>query len=136
MKSITLFCLAFFLLCVVSANGQNIQTDNVKWNASGLTDLNANVTTTNECHFITTGKQVDWVQAKGSYVNSFTVLSTSGTWPELVKFGSVVFSVKSDVLTGTITFARDNNGISIKLVLAGGTFPINILYTVTTIEKL
>jgi len=131
----------FVLLCCIefafAAHAQNIQTDKIQWNATGFTDLNHNTVVNNApCQFISTGNQIDWVQGDGSYVNSFAVLTTSGTWPDLSKSGSIILSVKADVLTGDITLSRDSNGITIKLVLAGGTNPINIVYAISMIEKL
>jgi|GEM_PF-2371136 hypothetical protein len=131
--------LLFICLVVptVTTQAQNIQTDKIQWNATSLNDLNHNtVVASAPCQFVTTGSQIDWIQGNGSYVNSFTIISTSGTWSDLTKSGSVVSSVKSNSLTGQITVARDNNGITIKLVLSGGTNPIGILYTISTFEKL
>jgi len=116
--------------------GQNLLTDNILWTATTLSDLNHNTTVNAPCQFKTMGAQIDWIQGNGSYITSFSVQNTSGAWPDVSKSGSVIFSVTSDGLTGNMTWTRDSSGLSVKLVLSGGTDPINILYTISTFQKL
>lgn len=129
--------LMFFVMAAIpSAAAQNILTDKIQWNATNCTDLNSNAVVNTPCQIITNGdRTVDWVQQDGGYVNTFSVTRASGAWTDLSQSGSIAYTIELDSLTGEITFSKDNDGITIKLVLTGGTYPINILYKVSTIEK-
>lgn len=126
----------FVMAAIASAEAQNILTDKIEWNATNCTDLNSNTVVNTSSRIITSGdRTVDWVQQDGGYVNTFSVTRASGAWTDLSQSGSIAYAIERDSLTGEITFSRDHNGITIKLVLTGGTYPINILYKVSTIEK-
>lgn len=129
--------LMFFVMsAILSAKAQNILTDKIQWNATNCTDLNSNTVVNRSSQIITNGdRTVDWVQQDGGYVNTFSVTYASGAWTDLSQSGSIAYAIERDSLTGEITFSKDNDGITIKLVLMGGTYPINILYKVSTIER-
>jgi hypothetical protein len=139
-KILNRLIIAFGCLAIaINSFGQSsiIKTDQIQWNATGFTDLVHNTLVANTpCQFKTSSTQIDWIQGNGSYVNSFSIIGTSGTWVDLTQAGSIAMSVSGSGLTGTITFSRDQNGITIKVELSGGTDSISNLYTISTFEKL
>lgn len=145
MKTITttFFLKRFFLiLCLgntATSLAQNIAADQVRWHASGFTDLLSNAVVSDApCEFITHGiRKVEWVQGNGSYVMTLNVTGTSGVWADVSSPGMIVFSVSGDEgVTGHITFARDDNGMKVELDLRGGTADIKNSYSIATLEKI
>jgi hypothetical protein len=138
MKMNRLFLLNILVVIAFAANAQspNILADKIQWNATGFKDLNSNTVVATPCQFISTASQINWVQGNGTYTETFTISGANGPWPDLNQPGSIIFSVSQASLNGTITFSKSSSGITIKLVLTGGTSPINILYTISTFEKL
>jgi hypothetical protein len=135
-----LLYLTFFLLLsvgVVKGQTINIQSDNVKWNANGLTDLNANVTVSHQCQFITYGNnKMDWVQSNGNFILHFTIISTTGDWRDPSNNGSIFFAINGEKLNGRVTISKSSMGITINLKLSGGTSDINLSYPISSYEKI
>jgi hypothetical protein len=124
------------LVLTLTTHAQNIKTDKIQWNASGFTDLIHKAEASGAaCQFITTGSKIDWIQDHGNYIQSFTVVNTTGNWDDINKSGSIVFAVKSDELAGEISFQRGTKGLDLQIVLSGSTSPIEILYQISSIEK-
>ena len=130
--------LLIMLSSFISARGQQVSSDSLKWNASGFTDAVSNTIVENApCQFISYGNnRVDWVQGGGSFVSTLTTSSVNGTWSDVSNNGSIVYNFSMDTLTGQITFSRSASALTVTLVLTGGTREINNVYTITTIDHL
>jgi len=132
--------LIFFLAAFASSHVQaqtSIQSDTVRWSATGFADLIANVNADGPCQFITYGLgRMDWVQSDGNFVMSFTATSISGSWQDLTANGSVNMGLAFDTLTGQIVLSRTDQGITAELTINGGSAPIKNSYTISSIEKL
>ena len=131
--------LLFLVLCASTATAQslNIQSDNITWTINGMTDLNADVTVSYQCKFVTHGIQsVDWIQENGNFIMHFTVFEANGNWSDVAQDGSVTFTISGEGLAGQFTITRSSSGLSGALNLSGGTFPINHTYPIQSYEKL
>jgi hypothetical protein len=130
--------LIFGMCYAFTAYGQNILTDDIRWNASGFTDLLSNSVVDNTpCEFISYGThRIDWIQGNGSDVMTLTVTDNSGNWADVAQNGSSIKSVIADGLTGHVTFSRNNDVVKVELFLVGGTSDIKNVYTVLTIQQL
>lgn len=126
------------LCAVLNIQAQDILTDEIQWNASGFTDvLSGAVVEDAPCIFRTHGDQgIDWVQGDGTFVSTFSVTATSGSWPDLTEFGSIEFQGTLDGLSGTITISRSSLGMKIDLVLIGGSADVNNSYVISSFALL
>jgi hypothetical protein len=130
-----------FILCLTSytLKAQSITSDTLRWNASGFKDLVSNeVVNGVTSQFITYGNQkIEWVQGGGSFVSTFTITSTSGTWSNISNTGSMTYSISGEQLTGQMTFVRSVSGVTVELTFTTGTTStIHHSYTITSIDTL
>jgi hypothetical protein len=127
---------ACFVLATLASQAQNVNTP-LSWQVQGLTDLNTNkVEATYQCTFTTNGNSpVQWLQ-KGNYSNAFTVQSISGTWPNVQSVGKIVFNIRIDTESGTLTFERTPNDVTATLDLSRGVGGqrLKMKYTITQVN--
>lgn len=128
-----LVCLAFF-----TAPGQNIQSSNLKWNVSGLTDLGSNtMNAAYTCSFKTSGSStIVWEQNRG-YNVTFIVTSMKGSWTDVSNLGKVVYSIAVDGNSGTLTFEKSSVGTFITMSLSQKSGrPLTLKYSVNQVTNL
>jgi hypothetical protein len=130
-----------FILCLTSyaLQAQSITSDTLRWNASGFKDLVSNeVVNGVTSQFITYGNQkIEWLQGGGSFVSTFTITATSGTWSNISNTGSMTYSISGEQLTGQMTFVRSVSGVTVELTFTTGTTStIHHSYTITSIDTL
>ncbi len=137
LKQITIACFLLGFAQASYSQAPNIQINTIRWNATGFMDLLANVTAEGPCQFVTHGVQrVDWAQANGNFVISFTSTSISGSWEDLSTNGSLTLGLAGDSLTGQVVLSRTDEGIKAELTINGGSVPIKNSYTISSIEQL
>ncbi|MBS1506483.1 MAG: hypothetical protein JSS79_07555 [Bacteroidetes bacterium] len=132
-----------FLLCAlvgsfsVQAQKANLRADNVRWNATSLTDLNTNTTSATACYFTTySGTKIDWVQGNGNYTIHWNVDGVEGTWSDATQPGTLTYSVSAlqgkDHLTGRLSITRSDVGITLILKFNGVTEQFNLSYQISS----
>lgn len=123
-------------LFVLQTKAQDIQHDSIQWNAGRFTDVISNVVVEIPCKFITSEKSIVWIQAEGEVVDSISIDSIEGTWPDLNQDGGITYHVNLlNKLTGNIKISR--NGQTLKLLIdLSGTYSIKNEYSITDFESL
>jgi hypothetical protein len=112
-----------FILCssTATANGQNMASTNLKWEADQTTDMQANVTKPYVGYFKTLSTQsVEWVQKGGQLMATYTVVSVEGTWADVNSIGSVVYVLTRSGKTVRMKFEKTAAGRFVTMI-----FPAN-----------
>jgi hypothetical protein len=112
------FLLACILVVVQSrvVSAQDILQANLKWTSSSTTNLKNNEQFSYNCFFKTTGSQtIRWFQKNGTVETTFSIVSTTGSWSNILGNGSISFSVTRDGSAGSIVFSRADNYITVTL---------------------
>jgi hypothetical protein len=136
MMRILLACSALLLTFSVRAQNITIQSDSIQWNATSFTDNLSHETYDMPCQFVSNGNQkIEWIQKSGTYVSTYTVGSTSGTWTDPNTNGSITYSISRNNVSGQLTITKTDQGISIRLSLNSPSGPIDNTYTISTFEK-
>ena len=106
------------LLVCVFCNAQNIETENLRWEASYADNVNTGERVSfNSGQLISYGaEKVEWRNEDNSIRNIFLVSKTSGSWGNVSQNGSIVYQVKDGSRMGTLAFERLTNDIIIRLV--------------------
>ena len=107
-----------FVLSFSLARSQDVTTAKLAWSVIQLTDLNANVVESYKCVFKTNGdKAIMWLQNNETFQTEFKIEAMRGTWADVNKDGSIVYSISTDGLEGSLTFKHLGNSITITLDL-------------------
>jgi len=117
---------------------QQITSDTIRWNTIEFTDLNTNVTVTNEIYFLSQGNHsVKWVQNGGQFQIEFSITSVEGQWPDTALPGTIILQITDGTATGSMKFTKSaGNEVSIELHLRGTTSDIDMRYKVNSHSKL
>ncbi|SKC85119.1 hypothetical protein [Ohtaekwangia koreensis] len=117
-KSI-LFILSLLLSITISA--QNIVTETLTWQISQVQDVNTGESLSSENEtFVSYGSQkVEWRNADG-VKHTYIVNKTNGIWTNTSQSGSMIYQVDSGDKSGTITFERAKNEITVRILLMKG----------------
>src|SRR5687768_5911874 len=108
MKTLLLFTILIVAQSTVS--GQDILQANLKWISNSTTNLKNNEQFSYNCFFKTTGSQtISWFQKNGTVETTFSIVSTTGSWSNVLENGSISFSVTRDGSAGSIVFSRVDN---------------------------
>jgi hypothetical protein len=137
MMRILLACSALLLtLSVRAQNNITIQTDSIQWNATSFTDNLSQETYDMPCQFITNGAgKIEWIQKNGTYITSYTVNNTTGTWVDPGTNGSITYSISRNKVSGELAITRTDQNVTIHLYLNSPSGPIDNTYTISTFEK-
>ncbi len=127
------------ILCAASMKAacQNIQTSNLRWVVSGITDLNSSASNAGySCSFKTSGKNsITWEQNRG-YTVTFIVTGVDGIWDDINNPGRVVYSVTFNGNSGTITFEKATSGTSVTMNLSQkSSNPLSLKYSVSQVTN-
>jgi hypothetical protein len=119
----------FFLLLVAGASAfaQNIKTATIVWNATSVIDLSAGDFREENQKLTSFGStSIEWESPSGK--QTFQVSEILGQWNTISSAGEIVYEVKSQEKRGTITFIKNENGISIRILLVDNsdTPPANV----------
>ncbi len=117
-KSI-LFMLA--LLVSITLPAQNIATETLIWQISHVQDVNTGESLSSENETLVSygSQKVEWKNAVG-IKHTYIVNKTSGTWSNTSQSGSMIYQVDSGEKSGTITFERAKNEITVRILLLKG----------------
>ena len=119
---------------------QNFEIDTVRFQTSGYTDLNDSIqrTVISETQFVYYGgSHIRWIQEEGAVVYAMDIINTSGTALPNVLDETATTNVKlNGGITGSFMLRKTASGIALFLELNGGTSPIRVRYTVTSIDTL
>ncbi len=112
--AIVLLSLAFDV-----TQAQNISADDINWTAVKAVNQADHSAFEYSCSFITHGNQsIDWSQNSGQLVTHYEVISVDGTWTKISRDGQVTYHVRNGNISGSITFARVDDQLSVHLQLA------------------
>jgi hypothetical protein len=131
------FALVIISLSSVEMKAQNISTDTIRWNATGFTDVLANVTVQKPCQFVAyKTSKIDWLQNNGTVVFSIVVNSVEGTWVNVNEDGTITYNVQLDGLLGKITIVRTGQSIKLIMDMHGDADDIKNEYSISGFEIL
>lgn len=140
MKKLICSFLVFVLSSLVAeyCDAQNFETDTIKFQTSGYTDLQDSSLVSAESEFIWyKGDYIKWNQEGGAVVYMIDITGSS----PLTLPASVGETLSTEVsmaggITGSFAISRLEAGIVIFLTLNGGTTPIQVRYSVSSINIL
>jgi len=136
-KLIVGFVVALFTM--TAARGQNLITDNVRFDISTAKSLQDNQQFDFVCSFVSNGgNSIDWQQNQGQQVFHYSVSSVDGSWTDTTQTGQVSYQVSGAGATGSISFAKDASGNStVHLQLyVDGKLDQDYLFTVSSITSI
>jgi hypothetical protein len=72
-----------------------------------------------ESEFVFSAENVKWVQAQGSRTYDFRIIGVEGEWNDKQTDGFLLYTVKNEVMNGTIRVERDNGKLGIHIDMNG-----------------
>ena len=131
---ILFFSLGFNVQAQTTANPQ---TDTLRWNASGFTDLIANKSAQVTKQFITYGTgKIDFIQKDGKLTYTLTVSSVDGTWSDANVDGTITYNITFNEMMGTLSITRSSGAITITLNVTSVSNMVNNQYAIANFDIL
>jgi hypothetical protein len=109
-----LIVFAFTSLFVVTTTlGQNIQQQTIRWYSSSSEILPAGETLSSSCTIESSPANQTITIDQNGRESAFSITGHDGTWTDVQSVGSIQYDVSYDTFNGTITFLKDETGITV-----------------------
>lgn len=131
--------IVFFVFSAFAhAGAQDILVAKMKWTSFKAVDQADNSVLNYNCTFTTNGgSTLIWDQANGKKVDTYTVVSTSGQWRDILTDGSFTYSVQKGPLTGAVIFSRSNGTVSVRIDFkVNGQQDLNYSFLIDNVTKI
>lgn len=97
-----------FILMIIpnKAQSQNALQTSLQWSSTSVSNQADNSTFNLTSRFVTGNNTLNWDQANGRKIITYTVTSVDGQWTDVAADGQITFNVQYGAVTGTYTFLR------------------------------
>ncbi|MBX2895770.1 MAG: hypothetical protein KF763_10030 [Cyclobacteriaceae bacterium] len=92
----------------IAACAQNFSGQVLQWDVNETENLKNDERTGYSCSFVSTPQEIKWIQRNGTRSTTFNVVSTLGTWPDILQDGAITLNVMRGTDKGIVTFSRNN----------------------------
>jgi hypothetical protein len=97
---------------------QNIVSATLQWKAAQAMNMQTGELLESPGSIVTVGKNtIEWKKDDGSIRYSFLVNEVVGSWANVAQSGTITYEIAGDSGNGTVTFQKNQVGITIKLFL-------------------
>lgn len=98
----------------------NPQSDTIRWEYNGMTNLRNQELISLDGYFISTSGTLQWIQHGVDSEYTLTVISSEGSWTDTSTEGTITHTVTCQDVTGTVTISGSAEGLKIRMDFRNG----------------
>lgn len=114
------FLFLFFCLFAFTTYSQNQASSAVSWSVTKTFDAGKGITNETAAALNISSSKIDWLDAKGKLVKSFTVVEVKGTWSDMNQPGEIAYILGNES-SGVLSVSRTDQETIASLVLTSET---------------
>lgn len=133
MKTFKWFIVFSAVLFSSSAKGQNIPSENLVWTISSSQNMLMRKKIDGGSLISYGNQHIVWQDREGMLIESLAITETIGTWGDVKQNGTITYRVKADEKNGNVMFSRNENELSIRLVIVSGNEPVIYEFEITSV---